>query len=116
MTDQPVARLAKIMVPVITVVALGFAIYSSTTLVSLLLLGYDGVAQFFPGVVLGLYSRRVTRLGVFAGLAGGIATVSLLALSKRDPFMGANAGFSPWVSTSESRDWSACLPLRRNRI
>jgi len=93
MTDQQVAKLAKIMVLVITTVALGSAISSSTSLVSLLLLGYAGVTQFFPGVVLGLYSRRVTTPAVFAGLATGIATVAFLMLSKRDPFHGVNAGF-----------------------
>jgi solute:Na+ symporter, SSS family len=87
-----VAKLAKIMVLFITATALGFAIYSSTTLVSLLLLGYDGVTQFFPGVVLGLYSRRVTKLGVLTGLIVGITVVSFLVLSHRDPFFGLNAG------------------------
>jgi SSS family solute:Na+ symporter len=92
-TDAQVARLAKIMVLVITAVALYFAIYSSTTLVALLLLGYAGVTQFFPGVVLGLYSRRVTTTGVFTGLVAGVGTVAWLMLTKRDPFHGLNAGF-----------------------
>jgi SSS family solute:Na+ symporter len=70
-----------------------FAIYSSSSLVSLLLLGYAGVTQFFPGVVLGLYSKRVTQVGVFAGLAAGVAIVAFLMLTKRDPYIGLNAGF-----------------------
>jgi len=93
MTDQQVGKLAKITVLVITVAALCSAIYSSTTLVSLLLVGYAGVAQFFPGVVLGLYSKRVTTTGVFAGIITGIAIAVLLMFSKRDPIMGLNAGF-----------------------
>jgi len=35
--------------------------------VALLMLGYAGVTQLFPGVVLGLFSKRVTASGVFAG-------------------------------------------------
>lgn len=93
MTDTQVAHLAKAMVLVITTIALGFAIYSATTLVSLLLLGYAGVTQFFPGVVLGLYSKRVGMKGVFAGLLAGIATIACLASVQRDPFFGLNAGF-----------------------
>jgi SSS family solute:Na+ symporter len=93
MTDAQVARLAKAMVVVITVIALYFAITSAASIVSLLLLGYAGVTQFFPGVVLGLYSKRVTTAGVFAGLAVGVFTVAFLMLSKQDPFHGLNAGF-----------------------
>jgi solute:Na+ symporter, SSS family len=93
MTDQQVAKVAKITVLVITVAALCSAIYSSTTLVGLLLVGYGGVTQFFPGVVLGLYSRRTTTLGVFAGMVTGVLVAVVLMLSRHDPIMGWNAGF-----------------------
>lgn len=93
MTDHQVALLARIMVVVLGAVSLYFAVYQSTTLVSLLLLGYAGATQFFPGVVLGLCWRRVTTAGVFAGIAVGVTCAALLILSKRDPFLGVNAGF-----------------------
>jgi SSS family solute:Na+ symporter len=93
MTDQQVARLAKITVMVITIAALFSAIYSSTSLVGLLLVGYAGVAQFFPGMVLGLYSKRATMPGVFAGVVTGVLIAVVLMLNKHDPVMGLNAGF-----------------------
>jgi len=93
MTDDQVAKLAKVMVVVISVLALYFATHSSPTLVQLLLIGYAGVTQFAPGVVFGLYWKRVTKTGVFAGMIIGVATVGFLVLSKRDPFHGLNAGF-----------------------
>jgi SSS family solute:Na+ symporter len=93
MTDDQVAKLAKRMVLVVTGMALYFAIYSSTTLVYLLLIGFAGVSQFFPGVVLGLWWKRVTMPGVFTGIVVGVAIASFLMLTKRDPFMGINAGF-----------------------
>lgn len=93
MTDQQVAKLARITVLVITAIALIFAVYNSATIVSLLLLGYAGVTQFFPGVVLGLFSKRVNGRGIFAGIVVGIAVVTFLALTKHDPWMGLNAGF-----------------------
>ena len=93
MTDQQVAKLAKVTVLVITVAALCSAIVSSSTLVALLLLGFGGVAQFLPGVVLGLYSKRVTMPGVFAGIVAGVLVFVALALSGHDPIMGLNAGF-----------------------
>lgn len=93
MTDQQVARLAKIMVLVLTSGALLLAIRSSMSLVSLLLVGYAGVAQLFPGVVLGLFSRRVTTAGVFLGLVTGLSIAIFLMLTGRDPYNGLNAGF-----------------------
>jgi solute:Na+ symporter, SSS family len=93
MSDNQVASMAKVLVLVISAITLYFAIYSSSTLVNLLLLGYSGVTQFFPGVVFGLYWRRVTMSGVFAGMIVGVAAVAFLMLNKMDPFMGLNAGF-----------------------
>ena len=55
--------------------------------------GYGGVAQFFPGVFLGLYSKRVTASGVFAGLLTGVFLFVALTAVKRDPLMGLSAGF-----------------------
>ncbi len=93
MTDDAVARLARVLVVALSLVSLYLAIYSSATLVSLLLLGYAGVTQFFPGVVLGLFWKRVTTAGVFVGMVVGVGCTVFLALSKRDPFFGLNAGF-----------------------
>jgi SSS family solute:Na+ symporter len=91
--DHQVGRVARIMVVVISLISLYLAIQGSTTLVSLLLLGYAGITQLFPGVVLGLFWKRVTMLGVFAGLTFGVATVVILMLTKHDPVLGLSAGF-----------------------
>jgi len=93
MAEDKVARLAKTMVLVLALTSFYLALHSSTTLVALLLLGYAGVAQFFPGVVLGLFWPRVTTTGVISGLVAGLATVAALMLSHHDPFRGLNAGF-----------------------
>jgi SSS family solute:Na+ symporter len=93
MTDDQVAKLARILVIALSVLTACLAIYSSATLVSLLLLGYAGVTQFFPGVILGLYWKRVAMRAVFAGMIAGVGTAALLILSGRDPFFGWNAGF-----------------------
>jgi SSS family solute:Na+ symporter len=93
MTDSQVARMARAMVVVLGLVSLCLAIFSSTTLVSLLLTGYAGVTQFFPGVVLGLYWKRATMPAIFAGMITGVATAVFLMLSHRDPLFGVSAGF-----------------------
>jgi SSS family solute:Na+ symporter len=116
MTDDQVARLARVMVVVLSLVSLALAIFSSTTLVSLLLLGYAGVTQFFPGVVLGLFWKRVTMLGVFAGLIAGVACATLLVLSNHDPFGGVNAGFlALCLNFGIAVLWSALQPARTGR-
>jgi solute:Na+ symporter, SSS family len=80
-------------VVVLSLISLYLSIYSSTTLVSLLLLGYAGVTQFFPGVVLGLFWPRASMGGIFAGLVMGVAMVAVLMLTDHDPWHGWSAGF-----------------------
>lgn len=93
MSEARVGKLARITVAFVMAISLYFALHNSPTLVNLLLWGYDGITQFFPGVALGLFWKRVTRAGVWSGLAAGTATVALLLLSKHDPIWGVNAGF-----------------------
>ncbi|HVS76681.1 MAG TPA: sodium:solute symporter family protein [Steroidobacteraceae bacterium] len=93
LSENGVARLARAMVIVLGVTSLGLAIHGSSTLVSLLLTGYAMVTQCFPGVVLGLYWRRVTGQGVFIGLVVGVLAAVLLMSTHHDPVLGVNAGF-----------------------
>jgi solute:Na+ symporter, SSS family len=93
MSDAQVARLARVMVVVLGLISLCLALLSSTTLVSLLLTGYAGVTQFFPGVVLGLYWPRVSARAVFAGLLAGVGSAVFLMTTHRDPLFGLSAGF-----------------------
>jgi len=92
-SEETVMRLSRFMVIFVMTVALIFAIFFPNELVNLLIFGYDGVTQFFPGVVFGLFWRRVTRAGIFAGLIAGLGIVFGLILTKNDPFLGMNAGF-----------------------
>ena len=92
-SEGTVLRLSKAMVLVVMVAALVLTLYFPNELVKLLIFGYDGVSQFFPGVVLGLFWKRVTKQGVWTGLAAGEAVVVALIAAGRDPFLGLNAGF-----------------------
>jgi SSS family solute:Na+ symporter len=93
LSDEQTGRVARIAVGIITVVALLLALNSSVMLVGLLLLAYSGIAQFTPGILLGVTSRWVTPPGILAGLVAGLALAGFLSFSHRDPFMGLNAGF-----------------------
>ncbi|GAG22105.1 unnamed protein product, partial [marine sediment metagenome] len=91
--EETVMRLSRFMVLVIMALGLVFAIFFPNELVNLLILGYDGVCQFFPGVILGLFWKKASRNGVFWGIISGVGIVALLILSGNDPFLGINAGF-----------------------
>jgi SSS family solute:Na+ symporter len=92
-SEESVLRLSRIMVLVIMCVSLFFALKYPNELVPLLILGYDGVCQFFPGTVLGLTWRKVTKEGVFCGIVVGVGSVVFFIVSGNDPFLGINAGF-----------------------
>jgi len=92
-SEDTVMRLSRFMVLVIMTFSLLFAIFLPNELVNLLILGYDGVCQFFPGVVFGLFWKGVTKQGVLAGILAGTGFVVFLILSQNDPFLGMNAGF-----------------------
>jgi solute:Na+ symporter, SSS family len=122
MSDDGVARLARAMVVVLGATSLGLAIRGDSTLVSLLLTGYAMVAQCLPGVVLGLYWRRVTGTGVFIGMAAGVLIAGLLMSTHLDPILGLNAGFVAlcinFVITIATGRWRTCprtLPGRYGR-
>ena len=92
-SEERVMSLSRLMVLAITTLALVFAVFFPNELVPLLILGYDGVCQFFPGVVLGLFWKRVTKAAVFSGIISGLGVVAVLILTGKDPFLGLNAGF-----------------------
>ena len=92
-SEGKVMALSRFMVLVIMTFALFFAIFLPNELVPLLIFGYDGVCQFFPGVVFGLFWKRVSKIGVICGMIAGIAAVVILICLGRDPFLGMNAGF-----------------------
>jgi len=51
-------RTSRILVLVVALLAFGFWALAKTTLVGLLLIGYNGITQLFPGVVLGVAARH----------------------------------------------------------
>ena len=92
-SEAKIMRLSRAMVIVISAAALVLTLLFPNALVNLLLIGYDGVSQFFPGVVLGLFWKKVSRAGVSAGLVIGILIAAVLVFGKHDPWLGMNAGF-----------------------
>jgi SSS family solute:Na+ symporter len=86
-------RASRAMMLGLASVALVLALWSPQELVNLLIFGYDGVSQFFPGIVLGLVTARVSAGPIAAGLLSGEVVVVWLIWGRMDPFLGMNAGF-----------------------
>jgi solute:Na+ symporter, SSS family len=93
-SEQAVATATRISVIVIAVLAFAFWAVARTSLVGLLLIAYNGVTQFFPGVVLSLSPRtRPHPIGVGAGIVAGIITLGYFAATGASIPWGLNNGF-----------------------
>jgi SSS family solute:Na+ symporter len=80
--DRQVSLLAKLLVPLVALVAVFFTLKGGQTIVALLLMGYSFVTQLFPSLVLSLAHRNfATREGAAAGIIAGVGTVAALSLS-----------------------------------
>lgn len=78
-----IARLAKLLVPVLALVAIWFTFTGGETIVALLLMGYSMVTQLFPALLASLAPRNpVTTPGAIAGIAAGELVVAYLTMSK----------------------------------
>ncbi|MGY3549455.1 Na+/proline symporter [Bradyrhizobium sp. USDA 4469] len=90
--DRRVSLLAKLLVPVVALVAVFFTLKGGETIVALLLMGYSLVTQLFPSLVLSLAQRNAaTREGAMAGIIAGVATVAVVSLT------GVNFHKLPWL-------------------
>jgi solute:Na+ symporter, SSS family len=85
-------RATRILVLVVALLAFVFWALAKTTLVGLLLIGYNGITQLFPGVVLGVAARRPPALAVGAGIVAGVIALIWFAASGQGQVMGVNTG------------------------
>jgi SSS family solute:Na+ symporter len=81
--DAEISRVARLMVPVVALVAVVFTLEGGATIVALLLMGYSFVSQLFPALVCSLMHRNVvTKEGAIAGILAGVATVATVTLTQ----------------------------------
>jgi SSS family solute:Na+ symporter len=75
-SNDAVAKLAKILVPILVLIAVGLALSGGNTIVSLLLMGYSFVTQLFPAFICSLAKENpVSKQGAIAGIVVGVAIV-----------------------------------------
>jgi SSS family solute:Na+ symporter len=82
-TEARIARVAKWLVPVLSLISLYFTLSGGDTLVTLLLMGYSLVTQLFPALLFSLSTRPwVNKYGAFAGILCGVLTVAYVTVTK----------------------------------
>lgn len=75
-TDNQLARLSRMLVPVIALVTLYFTFNGGNSIFTLYLMAYSFMAQLFPALFFSLWKRNpVTVQGAFAGMIVGIILV-----------------------------------------
>ena len=97
-TDVGRVRATRALVFVVAALALCWWLAARTSLVGLLLIGYSGVTQFFPGVLLGLGERRPRAVAVGTGIVVGIAVVAGAAALGMPTIAGLNVGLFALVA------------------
>jgi SSS family solute:Na+ symporter len=91
--DATVAKLARMLVPVVALVAVAFTLHGGETIVALLLMGYSFVTQLFPAMLCSLLPHnRATKQGAFCGILSGVLVVAVttsmhLSVGQLFPFL-----------------------------
>jgi SSS family solute:Na+ symporter len=91
--DRRTAWIARGLIAPVAGIATVLALAAPDMLVTLLLIGYSGIAQLMPAIACGLFWRRATLPGVVAGLGVGLAVAVVAQLSGWQPPWGLHAGF-----------------------
>ncbi|QKG84723.1 sodium:solute symporter [Kroppenstedtia pulmonis] len=82
-SDQQVSKVAKFLVPVVSLVTVYFALRGGNTIVALLLMGYSLVTQLLPAMIFSLMKNNfISKYGAFAGIVAGVATVAYTTLTE----------------------------------
>ncbi len=93
-SDDQVVLLAKWLVVAVMLVAVYFTLAGSSTIVTLLLVGYSFVTQMFPALIASLFPRSgATKEGAFAGILAGVVVAAWLTFSHAS--IGTLAPFLP---------------------
>lgn len=93
MSDAQVAKLSRVLIPVIALVALFATFKGGNTIVTLLIMGYSFVTQLFPAMVCALSKKNPLNLpGAVCGIIAGVGVVAYTTLTG---FTFASIAFLP---------------------
>jgi len=83
-TDRAIGRLARLLVPVVALVAVYFTLHGGETLSNIILMGYSLMTQLAPSLFCSLSKRNfINKYGAAAGILAGLATVAYITTSQK---------------------------------
>lgn len=82
-TSSEISLVAKLIVPVVSLLAVYMTLQGGKTIVAFVLMGFSLIAQFFPALLCSLMkTNRVTSQGAFWGVAVGAVFVVVMTLTQ----------------------------------
>jgi SSS family solute:Na+ symporter len=90
--EEHLTQRTRLWIIVLALLAFLLWVYSRVTLVGLLLIGYSGITQLFPGLVLSLRKRPPHALSVGIGIIVALVLLTVFALRGISVIYGANVG------------------------
>jgi SSS family solute:Na+ symporter len=90
--EEHLTQRTRLWIIVLALLAFLLWVYNRVTLVGLLLIGYSGITQLFPGLVLSLRKRPPHALSVGIGIIVALVLLTVFALRGISVIYGANVG------------------------
>jgi len=90
--EEQLTQRTRLWIIVLALLAFGLWVYNRATLVGLLLIGYSGVTQLFPGVLLSLRKQPPQAWSVASGIIVALILLSIFALQGTSVVYGAHVG------------------------
>ncbi len=112
-SDERMTRTAKLVILVVTVLAVIGATATATTttgLVTLGLVSYQGVVQLAPSLYLGIFWRRGNAAGALVGMVVGFALAAVLEYVYQASIRGPSASRRGWRGSSSTRRSTSVSP------
>jgi SSS family solute:Na+ symporter len=90
--EEQLTQRTRLWIIVLALLAFGLWVYNRATLVGLLLIGYSGISQMFPGIVLSLRKQPPHAWSVASGIILALVLLSVFSLQGTSVIWGAHVG------------------------
>ncbi|MFP7255508.1 sodium:solute symporter [Terribacillus goriensis] len=82
-SDKTIAKLARLFVPIVSLLAVYFTLHGGATLSNIILMGYSLMTQLAPSLFCSLWKRSfINKYGAAAGIIAGLAVVAYITTSQ----------------------------------